>query len=156
MVADYQLAWTSNVTLRGSWITPETGIQNRRVDSPLTSVISHKDTQSNSIADLTAVTVWTFFVVCHCTFMISLFPMESLDLAAGTCFYPCGWKTVAQSNYQQAMGDFWDAWWQQTYQAKYIVLGCLRVLRITSTMESLLTPSASNTGTIYQSFRAMQ
>ena len=36
------------------WITPETEIQNLRVDSPLNSVISHRDTQSN----FTAVTVW--------------------------------------------------------------------------------------------------
>ena len=44
-----------------------------------------------------------------------------------------------------AMGDFWDAWWQQTYQVKSGVLGNVRMLRTTSTMEiylvSLLPPS---------------
>ena len=55
------------------------------------------------------------------------------------------------------MGDFWDAWWQQTYQVKSyrvmynsmvksIVLGHVRMLRTTYTMEiylvSLLPPSA--------------
>ena len=43
------------------------------------------------------------------------------------------------------MGDFWDAWWQQTYQVKSIVLGYVRTLRTTSAMEvylvSLLPPS---------------
>ena len=29
------------------------------------------------------------------------------------------------------MGDFWDAWWQQTYQVKSIVLGHVRTLRTT-------------------------
>ena len=27
------------------------------------------------------------------------------------------------------MGDFWDAWWQQTYQVKSIVLGNVHMLR---------------------------
>ena len=43
------------------------------------------------------------------------------------------------------MGDFWDAWWQQTYQVKSIVLGHVRTLRTTQTIEiymvSLLPPS---------------
>ena len=30
-----------------------------------------------------------------------------------------------------SMGDFWDAWWQQTYQVKSIVLGHVRMLRAT-------------------------
>ena len=46
-----------------------------------------------------------------------------------------------------AMGNFWDAWWQQTYQVKSTVLGNVRMLRTTSLMEiylvSLLPPSAS-------------
>ena len=33
------------------------------------------------------------------------------------------------------MGDFWDAWWQQTYQVKSIVVGHVRTLR---TMEVYL------------------
>ena len=45
------------------------------------------------------------------------------------------------------MGDFQDAWWQQTYQEKSIVLSNVRKLRTTYTMEiylvSLLPPSAS-------------
>ena len=45
------------------------------------------------------------------------------------------------------MGDFQDAWWQQTSQVKSIVLGNVRMLRTTVTMEiylvSLLPPSAS-------------
>ena len=28
------------------------------------------------------------------------------------------------------MGDFWDAWWQQTYQVKSIVFGNVRMLRL--------------------------
>ena len=43
------------------------------------------------------------------------------------------------------MGDFWNAWWQQTYQVESIVLGNERMLRTTPTMEvylvSLLPPS---------------
>ena len=43
------------------------------------------------------------------------------------------------------MGYFWDAWWQQTYQVKSIVLDHVRTLRTTLTMEiylvSLLPPS---------------
>ena len=43
------------------------------------------------------------------------------------------------------MGDFWDAWWQQTNQVKSIVLGNVRMLRTTYTMQiyllSLLPPS---------------
>ena len=43
------------------------------------------------------------------------------------------------------MRDFWDAWWQQTYQVKSIVLGNVRMLKTTPTMEvylvSLLPPS---------------
>ena len=41
--------------------------RDRRVYSPLTPVISHRDTPSNSIADVTAVTVWAS--ICHCTFI---------------------------------------------------------------------------------------
>ena len=43
------------------------------------------------------------------------------------------------------MGDFQDAWWQQTYQVNSIVLGKVRMLRTTQTMDiylvSLLPPS---------------
>ena len=55
--------------------------------------------------------------------------------------HPCGF--VYKNGFQ--MGDFWDAWWQQTYQVKSIVLGHVRTLRTTKTMEtypvSLLPPS---------------
>ena len=37
-----------------------------------------------------------------------------------------------------SIGDFWDAWWQQTYQVNSIVLGNLRKLRATLTMEIYL------------------
>ena len=44
-----------------------------------------------------------------------------------------------------SLGDFQDAWWQQTYQVS-IVLGNVRMLRNTQTIEiylvSLLPPSA--------------
>ena len=43
------------------------------------------------------------------------------------------------------MGDFWDAWWQQTYRVKSIVFGNVRMHRTTLTLEdylvSLLPPS---------------
>ena len=31
----------------------------------------------------------------------------------------------------KTMGDYWDAWWQQTYQVKPIVLGHVCTLRTT-------------------------
>ena len=31
----------------------------------------------------------------------------------------------------KAIGDFWDAWWQQTYQVNSIVPGNVRMLRAT-------------------------
>ena len=36
------------------------------------------------------------------------------------------------------MGGFWNAWWQQTYQVKSIVLGSVRMLRTTLTMDIYL------------------
>ena len=46
---------------------------------------------------------------------------------------------------KQTMGDFRDAWWQQTYQVKFIVIGHVCKLRTTLTMTiylvSLLPPS---------------
>ena len=40
-------------------------------------------------------------------------------------------KLVYVCNRGTPMGDFWDAWWQQTYQAKSIVLGHVRKRRTT-------------------------
>ena len=42
----------------------------------------------------------------------------------------CG-GVLFQDERVQIMGDFWDAWWQQTYQVKSIVLGHVRTLRTT-------------------------
>ena len=40
------------------------------------------------------------------------------------------------------MGDFWDAWWQQTYQVKFIVLACSELRKpIQNYLVGLLTPS---------------
>ena len=55
------------------------------------------------------------------------------------------------------MGDFRDAWWQQTYQVKSIVIGNVRTLRPTLTMEiylvSLLPSSVSKSPIgLYTSF----
>ena len=49
----------------------------------------------------------------------------------------CG-KTYIVCKQFMLIGDFWDAWWQQTYQVKFIVLGHARLLRTTQTMESYL------------------
>ena len=43
------------------------------------------DTQSNSIADLRAVTIWASM-----SLHVQCIQWESLDLAAGTRLYPCG------------------------------------------------------------------
>ena len=49
-----------------------------------------------------------------------------------------------------------DAWWQQTYQVNSIVLGYVRMLRNTSTMEiylvSLLPPSTSKSPIAFMHF----
>ena len=85
------IAWTSDATLWGSWISPETCLE--------TGVCSRLWLQSChiEIRCKTLLRTWEQCSVwaassCHCTFikLISLCPMESLDLAAGTCLYPCG------------------------------------------------------------------
>ena len=47
--------------------------------------------------------------------------------------------------YLFSMGGVWDAWWQQTYQVKCIILGHVRTLRTMLTMTiylvNLLPPS---------------
>jgi hypothetical protein len=66
-ISAVEVAWSSDVILQGSWITPESG-QKPACSWPLTSVVSHIDTQSNYIADLRAVTIWT---LCHCMWIVS-------------------------------------------------------------------------------------
>ena len=43
----------------------------------------------------------------------------------------CLYKTGIKMRNNFLIGDFRDAWWQQTYQVNSIVLGCVRVLRTT-------------------------
>ena len=45
-------------------------------------------------------------------------------------------KRIAKSSYR--IEDFWNAWWQQTYQAKSIVLGSVRMLRTNQTHKEQL------------------
>jgi hypothetical protein len=52
------------------------------------------------------------------------------------------YETTCLATWRQTMGDFWDVWWQQTYQVKSIVLGNVLMLRTKKTIDLIANTNA--------------
>ena len=61
--------------------------------------------------------------IALCAEQVSLNKILAVKVQRYTLF------TFYKEGQQGPMGDFQDAWWQQTYQVKFIVLGNVRMLR---------------------------